>query len=143
MEASFAEVLARETTALAAVVDAGDLTRWRRELIARAASPGSAYAKALRPAGDPRERAVFLDRWQDLIAAALARVAHADAGRCDEIDARRIAVSVLAALHGGSILSRVSMDSVPLHVSVELALAPLLSTDGERVEEEKKGRSVP
>lgn len=143
MEASFAEVLARETTALAAVVDAGDLTGWRRELVARAASPGSAYAKALRPAGDPRERAVFLDRWQDLIAAALARVAHADTRRRDEIDARQMAVSILAALHGGAVLSRVAMDSGPLHVSVELALAPLLSADGARVDEAKTGRSVP
>jgi hypothetical protein len=144
MKAAFAEVLAEETTALAAVADTGSLDRWRRTLVDRATSPSPAYAKVLRPEGDPRDRAVFLDRWRDLIAEALARVVAADAEGSAQIDTRQMAVSILAALHGGTILSRLAKDAGPLEVSVGLALAPLLSfTDPATSQVEKTGPSVP
>jgi hypothetical protein len=142
--ASFSEVLTREATALASVADVTDLDRWRIELVDLATNQRTAYAKVLRPAGDPQERAAFLDSWQDLIAAAVARVVATDARDHVRLDPRQMAVSVLAALYGGAILSRVSRDSRPLRTSIELALAPLLlPADTLSVEAEKTGPPVP
>ncbi|MFD5213320.1 hypothetical protein [Microbacterium sp. NPDC058345] len=125
MNAAFAGVLAEEVTALAAVTDKTTFDGWRHRLIERATTADSAYAKVLRPVGDPQERTAFLQRWQDLIAATLARVVYSDPETCAEIDARQLAVSILAALYGGSILSRLTDDPGPLEISVELAIAPL------------------
>jgi hypothetical protein len=142
--ASFSEVLARETISLGSVVDTADLDRWRREIVELAGNHETAYARVLRPIGDREERAAFLDSWRDLIAAALARVERADPRDRAQLDPRRMAVSILAALHGGAVLSRVERDFRPLRTSVELALAPLLLpseiTSGER---EKAVPSVP
>lgn len=126
MKASFSEVLARETASLGSVVDTADLDRWRSEVVDLAGNVETAYAQVLRPIGDREERAAFLDSWRDLIAGALARVAKADPCARARLDPGRMAVSILAALHGGAVLSRVERDSRPLRASVELALAPLL-----------------
>jgi hypothetical protein len=142
--ASFSEVLTREAAALASVADVTDLDRWRIELVDLATNQRTAYAKVLRPAGDPQERGAFLDSWQDLIATAVARVVATDARDHVRLDPRQMAVSVLAALYGGAILSRVSRDSRPLRTSIELALAPLLlPADTLSVEAEKTGPPVP
>jgi transcriptional regulator LmrA/YxaF-like protein len=144
MKPAFAEVLACETTALAAVADADALRGWRQELVDRATNPESAYAKVLHPAGDPRERAAFLDRWRDLIAVALARVVATDTAGHAQVNTRQMAVSILAALYGGTILSRVAKDHDPLRISVDLVLAPLLlPAAGVRNDSEKTGPSVP
>jgi hypothetical protein len=138
MKAAFAQVLAEETAALAAVTDAVALDRWREHLIDQAANAQSAYAKVLRPVGDPRQRAEFLDRWRDLIAAALARVVNAATPRNSKIDVHQKAVSILAALYGGMILSRVAKECDPLRFSVGMALTPLLPpADSASIQAEK------
>lgn len=124
----FAEVLAQETATLARVTDAAGLDRWRRRLIAQVRNPQSAYAEVLRSVSDTPGRAMFLDRWRDLIAATLARLLDAGTVASTEIDNHQMAVSILAALHGGAVLSRISGDPTPLNVTVELALAPMVST---------------
>ncbi|MGM7423108.1 hypothetical protein [Cellulosimicrobium sp. CpK407] len=144
MKASFAEVLVREATALDAVADSADLDQWRRALVDLATNAETAYARVLRPTGDPQERADFLASWGDLIAAALARVLTNEHREHLGIDVRQMAVSVLAALYGGTILSRVARGSQPLRTSVELALAPLVppaNTPSAHVEQ--TGPSVP
>ncbi len=138
MKAAFAEVLAEETIALAAVADAVALGQWREHLVNQATTADSAYTKVLRLAGDPPDRAVFLARWRDLIAAALRRVVSAEAPRGAEIDLDQTAVSILAALYGGTILSRLAKDSSPLQVSVGLALAPLLPFTGSALMQAEK-----
>lgn len=144
MKASFAEVLARETATLSSVADVAGLKRWRGELVDLATNPETAYARVLRPTGDPQERAVFLDSWRDLIAAALGRVVAGNPTEHASTDARQMAVSVLAALYGGTILSRVAREPAPLRTSVELALAPLLlPSDTPAGQGEKTGPSVP
>lgn len=144
MKASFSEVLTREASALASVTDATDLDRWCVELVDLVTNPETAYAKALRPAGDLQERAAFLDSWRDLIAAALARVVTSDSRDRARSDPRQMAVSILAALYGGAVLSRIARDSHPLRTSVELALAPLLLPWGNSsVGAEKTGPPVP
>ena len=126
MKAAFAQVLAEETSALATVTDAGGLGRWRERLVERVTSANSDHcATVLRSGGDAEERTAFLERWRDLIAATVARIVNSDPSICAEIDARQTAISVLAALYGGAILSRVAKDAGPLDVSISLALAPL------------------
>jgi len=127
MKAHFAQVLARETTSLGAVTDAADLAHWRRGLIEELMTPRSPYAKALRQGGDTRDRAVFLDQWRDLIAVALAPVVESGGGADDGADVQRTAVLILAAVHGGSILSRVAKDAQPLNAALDVALGPLLA----------------
>lgn len=129
MKASFADVLAQEVSVLAGVTDTAGLARWRRRLVEQVISPQSPYATVVQQVGDPRERAAFLDRWRDLIASALGRLHAADALACAEIDVQQAAVSILAALYGGAVLSRVAKDVRPLHVSLDLSLAPLLPGD--------------
>lgn len=129
MKASFADVLAQEVSVLAAVTDTAGLARWRCRLVEQVTTPQSPYATVVQQVGDPGERAAFLDRWRDLIASALGRLHAADALACAEIDVHQAAVSILAALYGGAILSRVAKDVRPLRVSLDLSLAPLLPGD--------------
>jgi hypothetical protein len=79
-------------------------------------TPQSPYVLALRQTGDVPDRADFLDRWRRLIAETVDRLLpsvkgntllfRADPeGRCRRPED---AVLILAALHGGSILSRVA-----------------------------------
>ena len=130
MKACFAEVLAQEATTLDAVVNVADFDRWRQSLIDKAATLGSPYALALRLVEESQERAAFVERWQDLITKALSRVFVADTALPTTIEAHQVAVSILAALFGGTILSRVANSSDPLQHSVDLAAAPvtLMST---------------
>lgn len=141
MKASFAEVLALEAAALAAVSDAEGLNRWRIELLRMATTGESAYARVLQPTEDLRDRARFLESWSDLIAAALARVADS-ASSSRRINAEQMAVSVVAALYGGAALSRVAREPAPLHISVGLALAPLLPAEEDPSRSSKTGLSV-
>lgn len=141
MEACFAEVLALEAAALAAVSDAEDLNRWRIELLRMATTGESAYARVLQPTGDLQDRARFLESWSDLIAAALARVV-GNASNPASINTSQMAVAVVAALYGGAVLSRVAREPAPLHISVDLALAPLLPAEEDPSRSPKTGLSV-
>ncbi|HTN55169.1 MAG TPA: hypothetical protein VLZ82_03215 [Microbacterium sp.] len=136
----FAEVLAREEALLAAAHDPGALRTWRTHLVAEVTDPESPYASALGRAGcGDSDRAGFLEAWKRLIAAALERIAGQQAsddgstGRCGtagrRIDADRTAVLVLAAVHGGVVLSRLSSHGRPIDAALDLALAPVLHAD--------------
>ncbi len=131
MDEAFAQVLAEETSVLASVADGIALDRWRQRLIDRAMSADSAYAKVLRPVGDPDQRSEFLERWQDLIRVAVSRVVKHDPASCAEIDAHRTAISILAAVYGGASMSRLARDPGPLEMSVALAFVSLVPR-GER-----------
>lgn len=132
-------MLAREDALLSTANDAVALRTWRTHLVAEVTDPRSPYASALRQACDSASgtRSGFLEHWADLIARALERVLGQHVGdestgaqrraarRC--IDADRTAVLVLAAVHGGAVLSRLSHDGRPIDAALDLALAPLLA----------------
>jgi hypothetical protein len=87
-----------------------------------------------------RDRARFLDRWRELIAETVDRVLQSGAtgdafsssgrGLQANVDAQKTAVLILAALHGGSILSQVAQDPEPLNAALDLALAPFTVARG-------------
>ena len=93
---------------------------------------------ALRQTGDVPDRADFLDRWRRLIAETVDRLlpsvkgntlcSSAQTPRAD-VDAQKTAVLILAALHGGSILSRVAQDPGPLDAALDFALLPFAATE--------------
>ncbi len=135
----FAEVLAHERAFLSTAHDTVALRAWRSHLVAEATDPQSAYASALRQVGDSGSaaRSGFLENWRYLIARALERVLGQQV--CDggiraqhspttgRIDADRTAVLVLAALHGGVVLNRLSLEVRPVDAALDLALAPFLN----------------
>jgi hypothetical protein len=137
--ACFAEVLDRENALLSAVHDAVALRSWRIHLVAEVIDPRSPYASALREVGGSGSdvRSGFLENWGRLIARALERAMSQQISddRPDvqrrpgrrRIDADRTAVLILAAVHGGAVLSRLSLDSHPIDAALDLALAPLLN----------------
>lgn len=134
----FTEVLAREEAVLAAAHDRVALRAWRRHLVAEVTDPQSPYASALGQVGDSGSiRAGFLEAWGRLIAGALERVIRQQVsdGRPGlrtarrRIDADRTAVLVVAAVHGGALLSRLSSEGRPIDAALDLALAPVLGAD--------------
>jgi hypothetical protein len=139
MSTHFAEVLARERIHLAAVTNGAMLASWRRCIVEELMTPQSPYVLALRPTCDIRGRADFLDHWHDLIAEAVdrllqtsavrSRLVSSEQSRRVEIDAQKIAVLILAALHGGSILSQLAQDPRPLDAALDLALVPLVTAE--------------
>ncbi|MEW2424118.1 hypothetical protein AB0911_26590 [Streptomyces nigra] len=137
MRTHIAEVLARESAALAVVTDSAELGRWRRRVVEELMTPSSPYVLAMRETCDVRARADFLDQWRELIAETVDRLVRtsiagdgsgaADQARradADAVDAQKTAVLILAALHGGSALSRIAQDSGPLDAALDLALVP-------------------
>jgi hypothetical protein len=135
MRADFAQVLARESACLAGVTDGAMLASWRRGVVEELMTPRSPYVSALRQTGDVRGRADFLDRWRELIAETVDRVLQsgatgetlcpsAQAPKAD-VDAQKTAVLILAALHGGSILSQLAQDPRSLNAALDLALCRL------------------
>lgn len=138
MRTHFAEVLARESACLAGVTDGAKLAGWRRRVVEELMTPRSPYVFALGQTGDGAERADFLDRWRELIAETLDRLqsgatgdAHCSSGqtRRADVDPQKTAVLILAALHGGSTLSRIAKDPWPLNAALDLALAPFAATE--------------
>jgi len=133
MRTHFAEVLARESTWLAGVTDGAELTGWRRQLVTELMTPQSPYALALLQTGDVADRADFLGRWCGLIAETVDRLRSSTSADTSgsaapscrgDVDAQRTAVLILAALHGGVTLSRVTQDPRPLDAALDIALAP-------------------
>ena len=77
------------------------------------------------------DRADFLDRWRWLIAETVDRLLQSVKGNtlCSsaqtpraDVDAQKTAVLILAALHGGSTLSRVAQDPGSLDAALDFAL---------------------
>jgi hypothetical protein len=140
MTTYFAEVLARERTCLAGVTDRAMLASWRRGVVEELMAPRSPYVLALQQTGDAPGRADFLDQWRELIAGTVDRLLRSgtteDAVRPSApvpragLDAQRTAVLILAALHGGTILSRIAQDPRPLNAALDLALVPFAATEG-------------
>ena len=136
MRAQFKDVLALEGARLADVVDAAGLDNWRRHILEEFTTPTSPYASALRSTGEALDRAEFIDRWRTLIEDTVARVHRSSStnGRSHrgttpsrtDADPRQLAVSILAALHGGGALSHVAQDAWPLKAALDIALAPVL-----------------
>lgn len=131
----FAAVLTSERERLSSITDAEALATWRRVLVQEVMTPQSPYSLALRGTDEHRERAAFLDQWSELIAQMVHRVAHTGTGPREPgrptangaaaIDSRKTAVLILATLHGGSTLTQLSQDALPLDAALRLALAPL------------------
>src|SRR3954464_6144357 len=137
MTTYFAEVLAIEGAALAQVRDRAGMTCWRRRVVRELLRPETPYAFALRGAIDGHAGREFLVAWRELLAAAVDRVLRsgdspeagsvAAQGQAGGADAERLAVLILAALHGGGTLSRVAEDPAPLDAALDIALAPLMA----------------
>ncbi|MFJ5063076.1 hypothetical protein ACIP96_27160 [Streptomyces nigra] len=145
MRTHIAEVLARESAALAVVTDSAELARWRRRVVAELMTPSSPYVLAMRGTCDVRARADFLDQWRELIAETVSRLvrtgivggrSHApDQARRADVDTQKTAVLILAALQGGSALSRIAQDSGPLDAALDLALVPFTAVGGNAPDE--------
>lgn len=144
MRTYFAEVLTRERARLADVRDNATLETWRQDLVAEIMTPGSPYLAALWEANEEAsDRAEFLDQWRDLIARMIKQVSQCcgfDDGetatphhRVESVDSEKTAVLILAALHGGVILTRLVRDSQPLNAALDLALGPLMTAEGTSV----------
>lgn len=133
MRTYFTEVLARERACLAEVTDRTMLADWRRGVVKELMTPQSPYVLALRQTGSVRDRADFLDGWRGLISGTVDRLLQSGAtggtlcssaqSPNSDVDVQRIAVLILAALHGGSTLSRLARDPRPLNDALDLALA--------------------
>jgi hypothetical protein len=138
MRTHFTEVLARERACLTEVSTGGMLAGWRRRIVEELMTPRSPYFLALQRSRDVPERAEFLDQWRELIAETLDRLLQSSTMRdtpCPlrrapgiDVDAQRTAVLILAALHGGSTLSRIAEDARPLDAALDLALVPFAAT---------------
>ncbi|MDF1604085.1 hypothetical protein [Nocardioides sp. YIM 152315] len=142
MTTHFVDVLAIEDAALAQVTNREDMTRWRRRVVRELMRPQSRYATALRRVPDSAAGRDFLVTWQGLLTAAVERVLSSEnppevrsaAGRRhhDRRAADELAVLILAALHGGGLLSRVADDPAPLEAALDIALAPLTTPSARR-----------
>lgn len=147
MRAYFAEVLARERACLAEVTDRAMLAGWRRSVVEELLTPESSYVLALRDTGNVRDRAEFLNRWRELIAETVDRLLQSGAigdtlcslphGPKAQADAEKIAVLILAALHGGSTLTRLAQDPRPLNAALDLALLSFVPTEDNSLREER------
>ncbi|WP_158710320.1 hypothetical protein [Streptomyces sp. NRRL F-5126] len=134
MKTHIAEVLNRERACLAAVSDRAALAAWRCRVVQELMTPRSSYVLALRETGDAHDRSDFVDQWRDLLSEAVGRLLRSDAAGNGEsapddprragVDPEKIAVLILAALHGGSVLSGMEQDPRPLNAALDLALAP-------------------
>jgi hypothetical protein len=137
MRAPFAEVLARESACLAGVTDETKLLNWRRRVVRELMTPQSPYVLALRQRGDASDRADFLCRWRGLIAETVDRLLRASTSghrNCSaarpwrgDVNAQQTAMLILAALHGGGVLSQVAQDPRPLDAALDIALAPFVA----------------
>jgi TetR/AcrR family transcriptional regulator, transcriptional repressor for nem operon len=131
VEARAAGLLADQQRALANVRDVDDLQRWRDTVVARNAVDDGRYGCVLgsltTQLSDRNEsaRVVLEDafnRWGDLLASCLERLRVA--GRLDpQADVQRLAVGIVAALHGGYILAQAARESQPLADALDMALA--------------------
>lgn len=153
MRTYFAEVLARESARLAEVRDGATLESWRHHLVAEVMTPRSRYVSALRQSDDETsDRAEFLDQWRELLIQMIERVQRSRASDdvdnsarhspTEDIDTEKTAVLILAALHGGVILTQLARDPQPLNAALDLALVPLMTAAGNGVAKMGPNRPV-
>ena len=118
-------VLQAERQNLSRVIELDDLYAWREQLIAELLRPHSSYAQAMEPTSgvwqrprDPELYAHFLDRWSAMVADTIRRLqCHGFAKGAQPKD---MATAILAAIHGGVLLARVSDDAQPLRNALRL-----------------------
>lgn len=125
MNVAFADVLDSEAWMLTAVTDSASLAAWRDHLVEQMSSPRSPYVRAVTADVNAHGRDAFLDRWHTLLGSALHRLAGPDSVG-SSIDAA--ATLVLASLHGGILLGRVTREQRSVSSAVNFALAPFLSS---------------
>lgn len=135
--AQFRSVLAKERDCLADVTGPGDLMLWRLRLVRELMDCRSPYALSVRHGQDADNQGEFLRCWQSHLAEALQRVVIERRGAASVGTARApgpsiedpgyLALSILAALHGGVALSRLAGDRRSLEAALDLALAPVVT----------------
>lgn len=123
MTTYFADVLAFEDLYLSNVNTPVQITLWRDRVVGELMNPHSPYSHVVRLTTATPERAHFLELWRSLLAKTVERLL----GPCPQVvDPDRTAVLILAALHGGTTLSRVGNDPRgPINAALDLALAAL------------------
>lgn len=140
----FRAVLIAEEHFLASVSRAGDFRHWQVRVVREVMDHGSPYALALRRGQGASRQSEFLRCWQALIAEALQRVVpqrddcayRAPSAKGSTAGGpERLAVAVLAALHGGAILSWLGEDGISLEFALDVALAPVMALQGPKAAE--------
>jgi TetR/AcrR family transcriptional regulator, transcriptional repressor for nem operon len=135
-----AEILGKQTRRLARVDSFGGLERWRDALLQRNALRRGSWgcelgslASELADVDDAaRERlAEHFAEWEQLLKAAFERMRDNGVLRAD-IDAARMATSVMAAVQGGYLLAQVAHDSQPMQAALDMALGYVRSFEPAR-----------
>lgn len=133
----YAAVLHHERQHLGRAAGVGDLYRWRDRLATELVRPESPYARAVVPPSSTARRphdaaryAAFLDRWSTLVAEAIRRLQRGGA-LASRQSAEDLATAILAAIHGGVLLARVTDDARALCNALRLPFNQLGANDQE------------
>jgi hypothetical protein len=123
-------VLQAERRHLSRVTELDDFSAWREQLIAELLRPRSSYARAMELTSDaspqprnPERYAHFLGQWSAMVADTIRRLQRS--GVAQDAEPEDIATAILAAIHGGVLLARVSDDSQPLRHALRLSFEHL------------------
>lgn len=122
----YGAVLNHEHQHLRRAAGVRDLYRWRDRLIAELVRSESPYARALVPTSsmggrphDTARYAAFLDRWSTIVAETIQRLQQG--GAVTSLQApEELATAILAAIHGGVLLARVTDDVKALRNALRL-----------------------
>jgi hypothetical protein len=123
---AYEAVLLREWRNLSGVAAVCDLYRWRDELLAELVRPESPYARVIArslgtgkgPQHSPRH-ADFLDRWSGIVTRTIQRLQRSGAVTSRQLPSD-LAAAILAAIHGGVLLARVTNDEEVLRDALQL-----------------------
>ena len=129
------DIFARESALLARVESMRGLERWRDAAVQRVAlrrgANGCRLGSLLSELADQDDDAVrslarHFDSWEMLIKDALDRMRD-NGSLTDQVDTRRLATGLMAALQGGYLLSQASGDASPMGASLNMALGHIAS----------------
>ena len=129
------DIFARESALLARVESMRGLERWRDAAVQRVAlrrgANGCRLGSLLSELADQDDDAVrslarHFDSWEMLIKDALDRMRD-NGSLTDQVDTRRLATGLMAALQGGYLLSQASGDASPMEASLNMALGHIAS----------------
>lgn len=130
-------VLHHEHRLLRAAAGVDDLFRWRDRLVAELTRPESTYARVMLPASgtamrpdDAMPYAVFLDRWARIVEETIHRLQRLGAVAKQQ-PPEDLATAILAAIHGGVLLARVTDDVRALQNALRLPFEQLALHRGE------------
>jgi hypothetical protein len=119
-------LLQHEDQQLRCVVGSDDLCRWRDRLVRELGRPDSAYARAMTSpssmtaqAQDAMQYAVFLERWKTIITDTIRRLQRQQSV-IDDHTPEELATAILAAVHGGVLLTRVTKNADTLRNALNL-----------------------